>query len=322
MNANTGKTPDKDEMDALKAQVIEIREEGMSWEAIKSESGIPPGTFSPWLEGKYTGDDAKVAMRVRGWLESRERNRLLMAQLPEVPDFRMTPTAGKAIDALELTHLVNDMLVIGMAPGLGKTSAIIQYAATRPQVFVSTMSPATRGVNTMLAVVCESVGETDCKGTPAVLSQRVVKRVQNRKILLIVDEAQHLSEQALEQLRAIHDETGIAIALVGNEDLYAMLDGTGRSNSFGQLTSRIGTRIKQSVPVRGDIDVVANAWKIEGQAERDFLSKIGMFPGALRGVTKTLLKAGLLAAREESSIKLKHIQAAWSRVGSGSGDVS
>src|ERR1035437_1267786 len=47
--------------------------------------------------------------------------------------------------------------------------------------------------------------------------------------LLVIDEAQHLSVAALDQIRSIHDATDLGIALVGNQQVYARLTGGNRA---------------------------------------------------------------------------------------------
>src|SRR3546814_2167127 len=65
-----------DEMDAMRASVRAIMEaEDASQKAMATESGIPYGTFTGWLAGKYAGDNARVAVEVQIWLASREEKK-------------------------------------------------------------------------------------------------------------------------------------------------------------------------------------------------------------------------------------------------------
>ena len=57
----------------------------------------------------------------------------------------------------------------------------------------------------------------------------------------MIDEAQHLTVRALNHLRCVSDESGIGIALVGNEEIYSKLRGSGKAD-FAQLFSRVGMR--------------------------------------------------------------------------------
>ena len=64
--------------------------------------------------------------------------------------------------------------------------------------------------------------------------------------MIIIDEAQHLTVRALNHIRCLADESGIGICLIGNEDVYSKLKGTGKAD-FAQLFSRIGMREPVSI---------------------------------------------------------------------------
>ena len=73
------------------------------------------------------------------------------------------------------------------------------------------------------------------------LTAEIVDRLKGSGRVLIVDEAQHLTVRALNHLRCISDESGVGIALVGNEEVYSKLRGSGKAD-FAQLCSRVGMR--------------------------------------------------------------------------------
>ena len=71
-----------EEMEALRTEIKSLRSGGMSWKALSDDSGIPAGTFSPWLDHKYNGDNEAVALRVRQYLQKRA-DRSQIRGLPE-----------------------------------------------------------------------------------------------------------------------------------------------------------------------------------------------------------------------------------------------
>ena len=81
------------------------------------------------------------------------------------------------------------------------------------------------------------MGERHAKGTPQALSTRIRDRVEGSKGLIIFDEAQHLSEKAIEEIRSWYDRTGIGIVLQGNAAVLARLDGGTRRAVFAHGTS-------------------------------------------------------------------------------------
>ena len=73
------------------------------------------------------------------------------------------------------------------------------------------------------------------------ITREIVAKLRNSGRVLVIDEAQHLTVRALNHLRCVSDESGIGIALVGNEEIYSKLRGSGKAD-FAQLFSRVGMR--------------------------------------------------------------------------------
>jgi DNA transposition AAA+ family ATPase len=57
-----------------------------------------------------------------------------------------------------------------------------------------------------------------------------------------------------------------------------------------------------------------SAWNV-GSNARNVCLKIAKQPGALRGLTKTLRLAAMMAASEAVSMEAEHIKAAWHELG-------
>jgi len=318
MNADLGKASFSDEeMEQMRTEVLLIRdEEGLSWNDIKNESGIPVATMSTWTSGKYEGDNDNVAGRVKLWFDSRNEKAELVSSVQDDPKFQLTASAKTIINRLKFAQALGDFAVIGGVPGIGKTSSIIQYSATRPRVYVSTVSPASRGVQTMLIELLRDMGEKEPRGTPAALSQRVIEKLGTAGgALIIIDESHFLTEQSIEQLRSIHDKTGVGLALVGNEEIYTRLDGIGSKACFAQIASRIGIRHSQHKTLPEDVEILATAWGITDQASLSFLQKLAAKPGGLRNVAKTVKLARITACGADEQVKFTHIKDAWAQRG-------
>ena len=310
MSPHLGKTDWTDEeLSALRAQVLELLETaGLTRRQAALDAGIAEGTFGPWLNGVYPGDNAKIATQVTLWLKTREDRKAAAAVAVKAPDFQELPTARKYLTALEHAQFVGDMVLIAGGPGTGKTAAAKQHAATRSRVTIATMAPSTRGVANCLQEVMAALGEPEAKGTPQALSRRIAQRFREAGALLIIDEAQHLSQQAVEELRSIHDRTGVGLALVGDENLLTLFSGAA-GRGYAQLSSRIGYRARQARPTTADVEQLATAWHITDRDAVKLCRDIAAKPGALRGLTKVLLVASRMAANAQPTAA--HIREAW-----------
>lgn len=285
---------------------------GASWSELSKRLNIPSGTLSQFgSEKHYAGDERKLAEAVQRYRQLLSSQARIQEQLPEVPDYFETPTGSQIIDILGWAQR-GRIVVVATGAGLGKTKAADHFRACYPNVFKSTMSPSKAGVNNMQQEVLKALGERDAVGTPQKLSQRICDRVRDlRNPLIIIDEAQHLSEKAVEEIRSWHDDVGVGIALMGNISVMQRLEGGARAPAYAQLFSRVSMRLVRTKPLAQDVQALADAWSISDRATFDKLTHIAMTPGALRGATMALELAAMMASGEGKVLGAEHLQDAW-----------
>lgn len=289
-----------------------INEGGQTIVAAAAESGIAYSTFSAFMNGTYTGNNDKVAGDAEIWLRSRQEKQRTARTIPTAPEFLMTPSAAAFISSLRFAQAMPDIAVIAGGAGIGKTKTAEHYAATNPNVWKVTMEPNTSSVNTMLSEICETLGIVE--RSPTKFSSAIRRRMIGSGGLLIVDEAQHLSTAALDQLRSLYDRSGVGVAIIGNETVYSRLEGEGRKSTFAQLFSRVGMRITQPRARPADTCELLKAWSVDDKDELKFLKAIAQKPGALRVLTKVMQVASMTAAGAGEQRSMKHYRAAWERL--------
>lgn len=305
-DANIVHMPAADDDDAHVSGELTLRDrvrqalhvDGLSQAAAAHEIGISPAALSQWLQNKYTGRNEQVAASVEIWLSARARRDQARSAMPETPRFFRSPSAEKIVNTLSYGQMAGDIVCIYGHPGVGKTVTLRHYRQTNPNVWIATMAPHSSGLVTALEEVAEAVGLRDVSGGARKIARSIRRKVEGTRGLLIIDEAQHLSVAALEEMRSIHDATGIGVALVGNPDVYARLTGGSRSMQFAQLFSRIGMRVFLARPTVGDVRALAQAWGVKGKAEIALLREIASEPGALRGASNVLALASMAGAAE------------------------
>lgn len=288
------------------------------------QADLSPSVVNSYLKAKYTGQNDPVAAKLNRWVQSRRQATELRRRLPTKPSFQSLGVSRMISGRLDFARLTGQIVMVTGVPGAGKTATAQQYALDHPRTYLATMDPATRGVPTMLLAILEAMGIADVRGTPMQLSQRVVAKAMEAESLLIIDEAQHLSEQAIEQLRSINDKTeqrgrGLGIALLGNEEANAKIGPTGIKPIFAQVSSRVASRKYIDAPRREDVVQLANAWaeandEVLGRPELDFLVDIAMRPGGLRNVRMTFQDALLTAIGLNQPLSLTHLRAAYGSI--------
>jgi DNA transposition AAA+ family ATPase len=283
---------------------------GLSWSDLQNRTGISTA-LSAFAVDKYQGNNQKIAEDIYRYRQLLVQQASVEITAPDLPPFFETPTSRRIATMLSMAQRGRITLVAG-GPGNSKTQTIRHYQTSVSQVWVATMAPSTAGVTTMAIEVLDALGETDAKGTPQALSRRIKDRVRNSGGLIVIDEAQHLTEKALEEIRSWHDVTGIGICLVGNEDVLTRLEHGSRKHAFARLASRVSQRLIFHVATEADAAALADAWGVEHAKCRSYITSIALKPGSLRNCTMMLETASMLAAGENAPLQLGHLQDAWS----------
>jgi hypothetical protein len=279
------------------------RQHGWTKTEFSKRSAIPAGTLYGWLDGSYRGSFANVTDRVERFLDAQAELAAAGSKIPQAPGYVPTPTSKKVVDALIYSQTMPEIAVIVLAAGMGKTITLNHYSSMRPNVVMLTVRPSTTTVYKLMSELGDTLNLNDVERMPNHIDRAVGARLRRngRSTLLVVDEAQHLKDEAVNQLRYFYDIYGVGIALVGNEELYGRFGDTPKP-AYAQLQSRFGLKVRQMAPARGDIEAVLDAWGIEDPQIRQLGVAIGRKPGTLRQLTKTLQLAGMIAAGDERAM--------------------
>jgi len=282
------------EVSAVRAEVQRLIEEGELQTTIAKEAGISPSAFNAGLRARYAAHNGEIERKLARYVESRRGREATVALIPDVGYFE-TPTSKKIMLALGYAQQTGEMAEVYGAPGMGKTETARRYAATHPNAWLATMAPDAASIGRCLEAICDAIGisTNDAAGARR-KAVAVQNHVQRSKGLIIVDEAQHLQDAALEEIRSIHDATRIGIVLMGSHVLHGRFTAKKRIVNTAQLTSRIGIQIKVLMPQADDIAALLDAWGVKGETERRMLIELAKLPGALRNLDRTLKMASLV----------------------------
>lgn len=303
--------------DTLPIDVEEMRDwangykamKGLSWTTFGTSVGIPGGTLQPFCKGNYLGDNDRIArelFKFRQGVQNREEH---MDGIPVEPGYFETPTSTLIRELLAVAS-TGEITVGAFGPGLGKTKTAIDFLGRVSPAWMATMDEMTKKPAAMVRLVEQAIGLKTAKNWPSLISAEIIGFLRKRKATLIVDEANHLTLAALEQLRAWHDATGVGICLLGNEELIARIEVGRERDSFARLNGRIAQRVVQNMPVEGDVIAFCDAWRIFDPGIRRALMDVALKPasGALRECRQIITNASRLAAEDGGRLELAHVR--------------
>ena len=126
----------------------------------------------------------------------------------------------------------------------------------------------------------------------------IIARLHDRQALLVVDEAHHLRDKLLDELRIIRDRSCCGLALPADKSIGMALA------RCQQVDGRIGLKIDLTTQAAADVeDIAAGALgRKPSRSELRTLNAVGRGPGGLHALRRLLGRAWMVAqsaGREE-----------------------
>lgn len=281
---------------------------------IAREADVSPTTLSQFLGGTYAGNVQNVARAVVKWVNALDA-RYAAGALPEGPAWVSTPTSEKITATLRYAQMAADIVLIYGGAGIGKSKTIDRYRRTAPNVWHVELSAASGSIMGMLEMIAEAIGVRDYVRSANHIERAILARIKGTGGLLVLDEAQHLTVQALDEARVFNDKGGVGLVLCGNERVYSQMTGGNRAPFLDRLYSRVGKKIYLRRSLVADADKIIAAWGIDDSPCRDAVRAIAGKPGALRVLNKVLKLAATYAKAKGRAISCDEITHAATELG-------
>jgi DNA transposition AAA+ family ATPase len=274
------------------ANVLAIRawlaENSYSQAALARLARVSSGALNQLLHGTYNAAPAK----------------LLTALLSAIKHADEQPGKGMATAPVEtsvykLAHMACDMArkyrnfaVLSAFVGTGKTFAVKQYAAARPNTLIIEANPCMTP-QSLIKQLARRVAGVE-KGSIADKFDHIVAALKDTDSLIVIDEAETLTPNQLHTIRRIRDTANIGVVLVGTEYLHGLIKP--EHGQFDQIRSRAGFWPE---PVRGiNADDAAALTQSAFGAEEVPEDVIARLYAYSKGSARMLVE-GLIAALKE-----------------------
>lgn len=213
-----------------------MQERGFTQSAVARGLGISDSALSQWRAGRYKGDVKSLEQAIKSFLQlDSERIKNRKITLP----FTMTSVADKVFEAARMCHLDGDIGVVVGTAGVGKTTAVKEYARRNSDVILIeadlgyTAKEVFREIHRKLGF--------DGGGSINQMKDDVINKLKDAGRLIIVDEAEHLPVRALDLLRRINDKAGTGILFCGLRRFMENL--RLKRADFAYLYTRVGFKV-------------------------------------------------------------------------------
>lgn len=219
-----------------------------------------------------------------------------------------THTVDEIEMAVSFAEAAGDISLIYGDAGLGKTVSLKEYVSSHDNVIYIELKDCDKSTKGVCEKILACIGKEQ-HGVDRRLVDTITEYLTHTPKLLIIDEAQHLSIRALENLRAINDSTETGIVLCGNPTVYDRMHGRGQAH-FAQLYSRIGIRRHIVEPALEDIVSIFEPYALDKESLL-YLHKLALLRGGIRNCVKVLNIALRLGNNKEEPLTINHLQAAY-----------
>jgi len=243
--------------------------------------GVSSGVISSWLSDSYKGDNRKLSHSIKAYLRKEEnRQRRLHIPTVEIDCYRKIRLAMDT--AAEETDIA---LICGHA-GTGKTTALIDYVNRYGGIYIKADKTITQHTLTLLLANKLSIG-----GPVIQLTEKIIHTLEDLDTLIVIDEADYLSDGALEYLRqVVYDAGHTGLVLCGLPRLEAAIQNI--RNDHDQLLTRIGVRLMLEDISDSDMESVIDA----------------AWPALKTPIKKALISASAIRFRSEPSACLRTLE--------------
>lgn len=231
-------------MEVRKALTDFIARSGKSQAQVAKEIGVSSAVISQYLSASYKGDMEKTESQIQAYLqiaEQRLKNAAIAVYNPN------TENAQQILMAVSYAHRFSKMAMVYGDAGAGKTETLKRYAAKDASVVMVTANASCKTSRAVLHMIATALG-LHPTGTESAIMDLLIDRLSGTNRLIIIDEADHLTLNALQAVRNLFDVANIGVVLSGNEmTIYQMyVKRNSQATKFDQLRSRIGMKIKVS----------------------------------------------------------------------------
>lgn len=230
-----------------------LRDRKLTIKKLALMAGINTAELWNFLHGNYFGGIRKVEETIEAFITAEREKPLHLEH--DIP-FVETTVSRRICDAFRLCQTQNDISVLFGDSGIGKTVACREYAIrNRDSIFIECLP--SNSATPLFRRMCELLNLSSTLNLWQSFDA-VQKKLRDSRRLVIVDEAEHISERGLDLLRRLNDFTGIPIVLVGLPGLIGNLRGS--RGDLKYLSTRIGIAARLNPITEQDAESLVRCW--------------------------------------------------------------
>lgn len=275
-------TPEQNEL-LSKIEALK-KEKGISQNEVGKLLGISGTALSQIKNGKYPADPQSIFDAIAEYFGVKERAKLTYTEI----DYAPTNISTQIYDIISVCQVKGGLAVAAGDAGIGKSKAAQKFVEDHPaNSILITVNPCLTSIKSLLKVIAERIGAAPERSRDELWAS-IAKKLSDGMVM-IFDEAQHLTLKDIEVLRSFSDyfndkKQTLGICFIGNTETIARV-GSKRAE-FAQIANRTkqSKTYSRAEILKDDIKKLFPILESEHMdKEIDFLHRIARTPQAIRG---------------------------------------
>lgn len=252
--------------------------------------GISASIMTPLRKGEYNGDEDKQFAILEKYFELKEEAK----NTHKTEDYVPTSISESVRAYLRNAQIKGGLLAVSGAAGIGKTRAIRKfYSENKGNCIWITANPCLNTVKPILKKICKELSIANVR-TNDDMYMAIMEKLRDGMVI-VFDEAQHLSLKVIETLRGFSDyfldrNMTLGIVFVGNSTTITRFGGR-QDAVFEQIANRT---IQKPIFNTSDIrkkDIQMLYPELTDDKSIDFMLKIAQSREAIRGANNLFSNA-------------------------------
>lgn len=245
---------DRDIVNEIKSQLQALDE---SNNELSRVSGVPAGTISQVLSGKYPSKPGVVLSKLQDGLLRLQERQNEAGKIPFVETSVYNTVRAVCEEALMMRATDSIGLFCGHV-GVGKTTSAKEYCRRNPNALYLRASVGMSKTEVLIRLM--ELLKINYLSTSTISSKQaqIMRVLRGKEKLILLDEATRCSATVLECLRDIADETETALVFAGREQLADWF--AANEGRFAEISSRVLMRIPPIKRLtRNDIEAITKS---------------------------------------------------------------
>lgn len=266
----------------------------ISQNQMAAKVNISSAALSNYLNQKYKGSVEAIERQLTEFFRIADEAAAAAEKTGDLlPDTDYVPTSisEDVYQGIRFAQLEHCMVVLHGDAGVGKSKGAQRFLKEHSTSAVGvSITPSTGTLTGSIKLLARALRVPECRNK---MDQMMAlrQRLDGTKMVIIIDEAQHLKYAALEEIRALTDdnpmtgEHGVGVVLIGNSEVYSRLQGRQQAQ-FAQLFSRIRMQREYTTRKvkREDVEKLFPVLSSRSaKKELDFLLGVCRSPWGIRG---------------------------------------